>query len=470
MGMQNPQTNFHHLSPSSLFDITLHLSNGTERKAHKILLAASSEYFKTMFTSKFKEASDQILPIFFDEHLIPAFDDCLFFIYNGKWQPKERNLSYLLEIANYFRLYCKSLIAGETALRIINQGGIALTYLQDLEKFGYQKELELVLQCLGCNLLYYSEKDSFLRLPIDLFRSVIRERPSRSKIEVLCWQLISNYCLIHHETLSSSELKQFLGEINWKLLPGSNWKAVMSVLPIETANSLNEQKKLLRECKLAFLDTLAVKVSVVSSSATHLTSGSDAINPKTIRIPKKKLMFGFSVGESDASAVRIVEERATVLSRKDDGPVLVYLADAPLPPGLHLWRLRINKLDEVKNVACGVCSVDDRSERYLQTSNGYRITQGKSFYNGSYFTTGDVIDLFFDTINQRIQFCINSKASEREAVSIESGSSRFVPILVLDGSEASISIEDCPRAAVKNLFHNWSAFAKTHEIFLHQAP
>ena len=92
---------FNLYNKDTFYDVTLKMK-GKVFKAHRVILAAGSDYFHTMFTSGFQEKqSSEILLEYGDRDI---FESLLEFIYTGDFNVNPDDIVDTLEMANYYQI------------------------------------------------------------------------------------------------------------------------------------------------------------------------------------------------------------------------------------------------------------------------------------------------------------------------------------------------------------------------------
>ena len=149
----------------SLLDCNVIVDDGREFQAHRLILAAASDYFRALFSSDFADSSSTKHEL--HEMESPIFDHVLHFIYNGHIQVPCEHLRLVLEAAS--RLQCIGLVAATatalgqrlTPLTCIQTWRLAEQYtLPDLEATAKAFVLE--------NFTQATSENAFCELPREL--------------------------------------------------------------------------------------------------------------------------------------------------------------------------------------------------------------------------------------------------------------------------------------------------------------
>jgi len=184
-------------------DITL-LVEGKEFKAHKIILAARSEYFRALLFSGMKETNCETIEI--NEAKPGAFKLLLQYIYTGKIclrNEKEESVIDLLSLVHQYGLIDLQKSISDYLESILDIRNVCSIY--DISSLYQLKSLqETCARFIDKNSLVLIKQNTFLQLSCDSLASVI-SRDSFSLNEIDIFQMVKEW----HETNGIKSLVKY---------------------------------------------------------------------------------------------------------------------------------------------------------------------------------------------------------------------------------------------------------------------
>ncbi|XP_046992930.1 kelch-like protein 28 isoform X1 [Schistocerca americana] len=152
-----------------LCDITLIVEN-EEIRAHKIVLAASSLYFRTMFCGSLMESHQEKIVLHDIE--LPTFQEIIHFMYTGQIKISEENIYSVISMADFLQIpalshpCCQYL---QTSLCVDN----CLSVYQTAIDSGYNDLAHEALRCILRNFSSVCEQPEFLDVTIELLSDIL---------------------------------------------------------------------------------------------------------------------------------------------------------------------------------------------------------------------------------------------------------------------------------------------------------
>ena len=195
------------------FDVTLKV-DGKEFPCHRIILAASSNYFTKMFFSNFKEANASVVELFGIPHQV--FDELYKYIYTGEICLSKNNIFQLYDISDMY-MFDK---IREQCLKYI-QKNINLSNCVDCWCFGFQRNLtDLTKKCtsmISNNFTKTSLANNFLvSFPYETFLELLNGEIGVEH-ESYILDIVCNWIKYHPE-ISSTQKDLLFNKIRWGLL------------------------------------------------------------------------------------------------------------------------------------------------------------------------------------------------------------------------------------------------------------
>ncbi|XP_073841527.1 protein roadkill-like [Musca autumnalis] len=160
-------------------DIVMVARDGTEFKAHKLLLSARSEVFETMLNRDFLENKTNRITI--DDMDADVMKEMLNFIYTGKEIPKEMALALFQAGHKYAMLDLETMCAGILTKKISTASCVEILLLADRHSNELLKKnaitdintnLKAVMETEGWTIL----RDTNYDLYVDIVEKALRER------------------------------------------------------------------------------------------------------------------------------------------------------------------------------------------------------------------------------------------------------------------------------------------------------
>lgn len=195
------------------FDVTLKVGT-KEYPCHRIILAASSNYFTKMFFSNFKEANSPVVELFGISH--EAFDELYKYIYTGEICLSKNIVFQLYDISD---MYMYDSIKKQCLNYIHNN--INISNCVDCWCFGFQRNLtDLTKKCISMisnNFTKTSLANNFLvSFPYETFLELLNGEID-VEYESYLLDIVCNWMKYHPE-ISSTQKELLLDKIRWGLL------------------------------------------------------------------------------------------------------------------------------------------------------------------------------------------------------------------------------------------------------------
>ena len=171
---------FDFFKENELTDVTL-LVQGRKYQCHKLVLSVGSEYFRTMFTSRFQEASQNEIEL--RDINASAFESVLQYIYSGKVEITAENVEQLLNIACMMHLAALKSACCKLYKSFMSLDNV-IEHINVAEKFSAEELTHACAELLVKN--FKRVKGTFNSLPIDALSIVLNHNslPVDSEKEV----------------------------------------------------------------------------------------------------------------------------------------------------------------------------------------------------------------------------------------------------------------------------------------------
>ncbi|KAK2170360.1 hypothetical protein LSH36_3g19120 [Paralvinella palmiformis] len=161
-----------------LCDVTLHLQ-GHEFPAHKVVLAATSEYFRMMFTSNMKEKNSDHIDLTESVVLenVSVFDEVLFFLYTGHVQISLCHVEDFIRAADFLLLTKLKDFCQEFYLRYLNLNLNNCLRVSAIADRHHLQQVSVVARNMLCSRFHdhIAFSDEFLELPEPMFLDVLKD-------------------------------------------------------------------------------------------------------------------------------------------------------------------------------------------------------------------------------------------------------------------------------------------------------
>ncbi|MEM7313101.1 MAG: BTB/POZ domain-containing protein, partial [Planctomycetota bacterium] len=199
-----------------LTDITLSLCDGSEIRAHRVILAAGSPYFKVMFTSGFKEAKQNVIQL---PSLAPdAVNTIVDMLYTMKLpRIKQSNVESLLLAASFLQV---TAIVNHCANFMVKNlhASNCLETLQLITIYGSKSAEAKCLRFIDKSFEKCSKTESFLALDKETFQTIItRQRLAMPTVKVILTSVLD--WVRHDSELRKEALPHLLNRIHLHSLP-----------------------------------------------------------------------------------------------------------------------------------------------------------------------------------------------------------------------------------------------------------
>ena len=162
-----------------LCDVTLNV-NGREIRAHRVVLAACSSYFRAMLTTGFLESN--LGTIFLQDCEENAVEELVEFLYTCKLNLNESNVENILAVASLFQIQlvvqkCADFLG--TLVRIENCLGIQSLAMQ----YSLRNLESKVRSFISWNFLEVSRESEFVLIPAQQLRKIVESDRLHVKME-----------------------------------------------------------------------------------------------------------------------------------------------------------------------------------------------------------------------------------------------------------------------------------------------
>lgn len=163
------QTLFELQKTDSLCDVTV-VVNEDEIRAHKLVLASSSPYFRAMFTSGLNEAmQDRIV---MREIEFSALRDIIHFFYTGEIEVTEENVYLVMEIADMLQVSAIQAACSHYLLSALNTSNCLSVYVH-ANLCGYNDTAHKAFRYILQNFKSVMEEEEFLHVPLATLLKVL---------------------------------------------------------------------------------------------------------------------------------------------------------------------------------------------------------------------------------------------------------------------------------------------------------
>ncbi|XP_065208760.1 kelch-like protein 17 [Planococcus citri] len=236
---------------NSLCDVCFSV-NGKTFSCHRVVLATVSPYFRTMFNGNFKESKSDLIPIHDVES--EAFEEILNAVYTAQIHLNAGNAYCILKASHMMQLetirnVCTSYISNN----------LKISYLVDTCLFALNiKKMELHSKCVQAiseDILTYGQTESFEKIPIDVFKSILSSRTFNDSEEEGVFLLISQWC--KDNKVKSNDIQMLLESADLKMTKNIRSFIVADLM----ANSIFNGSTLNEKC---------IKVAKKSDDDSHL--------------------------------------------------------------------------------------------------------------------------------------------------------------------------------------------------------
>ena len=201
---EHPRTAFEYLNQmrkrGDLCDVTL-IVDTKEIRAHKVVLAACSQYFEQMFIGEFAEPDDQ--PIFIDEVEEDALTALVEFSYSSRIKLTDHNIYSLFEAADLLQFPGVKGACFKYFKQQINKSNCIRTWLF-AEGHSCTELMEAALRYIQCNFLDIVRGREFLNLEQpDIIARLIELEDIAITSEEQVYEAVLGW--LHHEPVKRKE-------------------------------------------------------------------------------------------------------------------------------------------------------------------------------------------------------------------------------------------------------------------------
>ncbi|PSN37426.1 hypothetical protein C0J52_19033 [Blattella germanica] len=197
-----------------LCDVTINV-NGRNIKAHKAVLASASPYFRTMFSSGLKEATENSIVLHEMEY--SAVREIVCFFYTGQIEITEDNVYWLMEIADLLQVSSVKASCSHYLISTLNTSNCLSAYarasLQNYNDLAH-KAFRFVLQ----NFRHVMQEEEFLHVSPEIILKVLSSRLLNVLDEGELLEGVLEWWK-HNKTERTQYLKNMTSKINLEKIP-----------------------------------------------------------------------------------------------------------------------------------------------------------------------------------------------------------------------------------------------------------
>ncbi|CAG9801770.1 unnamed protein product [Chironomus riparius] len=221
-------------SKSLLFDIVIKTGDKSFQ-AHKLLLAASSDYFRAMFTANGKILELEKSEIQIDGISAVGIENVLNFIYTAKLELSLMNVQEVLSAANYFQLptvidACLNFLEGE----LDTENCIDMLIIA--ENYSLISLRDKILKFICAHISEISKSEEFLRLQDNQIEKLLSCDLPVDCTETEILRITLTWLINCRNDLKN--LPRILRNINFKEIPVNEAEKVMKALEIKRTDPL----------------------------------------------------------------------------------------------------------------------------------------------------------------------------------------------------------------------------------------
>ena len=149
----------------SFCNVTI-LVKGQEFKAHKVVLAAASPFFRSLLKSNMRESNEQLIRIELEEATASVMEDVLKYVYTGNVSVTEESSHNLIATADYLVLPCLKIAVCDFLTKNVTIENCVF-YYYFAEKYQCAELKEKCVKEINSNFSVVTETDDFLSLGVD---------------------------------------------------------------------------------------------------------------------------------------------------------------------------------------------------------------------------------------------------------------------------------------------------------------
>lgn len=209
-------------------DVTLKLADGSEYPAHRVILAASSQYFHTSFTSGFDDSNSAIYNM--NNISSNTVESLLEYFYSGNVHITHDNVSEMIDVADFMfvenlKLKCRKFILSD-----LNSFNYLRYYI--LCKHYFDKEILSLINQTHVGLYGIFEDRSLLHLGYTQVKELIQDKILKDVQEKQLVSFILRWAEKEYVE-RKNEVLQLLSLISWEFVPPVYLKKALDLTPID---------------------------------------------------------------------------------------------------------------------------------------------------------------------------------------------------------------------------------------------
>ncbi len=203
-------------------------AGGKRISAHRVLLAAKSQYFKSMFSNKFKESKSKV--VYIKEITFPGLKNIVDSIYTAKITLDETNIKDVLPAAHLFQMTDVIDEIGDWMMENVTITQ-CFTYLQLAEKFNMENVIATVNEFILANFATVSAQNAFNLISKEaLIKYISSDTLNTGLHEFVVYKAANNW--ITANKISHEEVDEILSFIRFALITPNRLVGEISHDPI----------------------------------------------------------------------------------------------------------------------------------------------------------------------------------------------------------------------------------------------